>query len=103
MRSVTNSDQCTADVKANNILIDYKHTADGVMVKQVQLVDIEDAAIVPARFNIVGKQAGNLMWHSPEAHARDRSNKPSDMFSFGIAVSPSEPEPIQSSCLQITS
>lgn len=36
---------------------------------------------------MVGKQAGNWMWRSPEAHARGPVNKPSDVFSFAIVVS----------------
>ena len=42
---------------------------------------------MPPKSNIRGMQIGNWMWRSPEAHARGRVNKPSDMFSFGIVVS----------------
>ncbi len=73
------------DIKPNNILIDRKQT-DGTVVEQVQLADLEDSAHVPPDCDIVGKQAGNWMWRSPEAHASGPVNKPSDMFSFGVVV-----------------
>lgn len=56
-------------------------------IDQVQLADLEDSAYVPPNCDIVGKQAGNWMWRSPEAHASGPVNKPSDMLSFGIVVS----------------
>ncbi|KAI1193247.1 kinase-like domain-containing protein [Nemania serpens] len=70
------------DIKPNNILIDRKQS-DGT-VERVQLADLEDSAHVPPNCDIVGKQAGNWMWRSPEAHASGPVNKPSDMFSFGV-------------------
>ena len=57
------------------------------VTKQVQLVDIEDAAYGPPGSNIVGIHVGNWMWRSPEAHAEARVSKPSDIFSFGVVVS----------------
>ncbi|KAI0542118.1 kinase-like domain-containing protein [Xylaria digitata] len=71
------------DIKPNNILINRKQT-DGTVVEQVQLADLEDSAHVPPTYDIIGKQAGNWMWRSPEAHASGPVNKPSDMFSFGV-------------------
>lgn len=59
----------------------------GTDVKQTKLTDIEGAAYVPPKCAIVGRQVGNWMWRSPEAHAEGQVNKPSDMFSFGIVVS----------------
>ncbi|KAI0406037.1 kinase-like domain-containing protein [Xylaria palmicola] len=70
------------DIKPNNILINRNQT-NGT-VEQVQLADLEDSAVVPPNCDIVGKQAGNWMWRSPEAHASGPVNKPSDMFSFGV-------------------
>ena len=58
-----------------------------LVIDQVQLADLEDSAHVPPDCDILGKQAGNWMWRSPEAHASGPVNKPSDMFSFGIVVS----------------
>ena len=58
-----------------------------MVIEQVQLADIEDATYVPPGSDIVGKQVGNWMWCSPEAHAQGRVNKPSDIFSFGVTVS----------------
>ena len=77
------------DIKANNILIEWKEqeqTGD-ITVEQVQLADIEDAAYVPEGSVIKGRQVGNWMWRSPEAHASAAVHTPSDMFSFGLVVS----------------
>jgi hypothetical protein len=56
-------------------------------IKRVQLGDLEDAAHIPPGSYMTGKQAGNWMWRSPEAHARGPVNKPSDIFSFALVVS----------------
>lgn len=72
------------DIKPDNVLIDWKEHQDGIVIEQVQLGDLEDAAHIPPGSHMVGKQAGNWMWRSPEAHARGPMNKPSDMFSFAL-------------------
>ncbi|DAA76433.1 TPA_exp: Uncharacterized protein A8136_0747 [Trichophyton benhamiae CBS 112371] len=72
------------DIKANNILIDWKEENGELTIKRVQLADIEDSAIIPPNCDILGKAVGNWMWRSPEAHVEARVNKPSDIFSFGI-------------------
>jgi serine/threonine protein kinase len=75
------------DIKANNIIVEWRQEQDKPMfVEQVQVADIEDAAYVPANCAIVGRQVGNWMWRSPEAHASGQVQKPSDMFSFGVVV-----------------
>ena len=51
------------------------------------MADIEDAAIVPPGSAIMGRQLGNWMWRSPEAHAEGPMHTPSDIFAFGIVVS----------------
>lgn len=77
-----------ADIKANNILVEWKKDDhETVVIEQVQLADIEDAAYVPPGSDIIGKQVGNWIWRSPEAHAQGRVNKYSDIFSFGVVVS----------------
>lgn len=75
------------DIKADNVLINW-HGNDEIIIDKVQLGDLEDAAHIPAGCDMVGKQAGNWMWRSPEAHARGPVNKPSDIFSFALVVSP---------------
>lgn len=75
------------DIKADNVLVNWKNSHDEIVVDQVQLGDLEDAAHIPPDCNMVGKQAGNWMWRSPEAHARGPINKPSDIFSFALVVS----------------
>lgn len=77
------------DIKPNNILIESKeadHSGD-VEITQVKIADIEDAAYVPENCVISGRQFGNWMWRSPEAHASAHVHTPSDIFSFGLAVS----------------
>lgn len=43
---------------------------------------------MPPGSAILGRQLGNWMWRSPEAHAEGPMNTFSDVFSFGIVVSP---------------
>lgn len=74
------------DIKANNIMVDRDETDGNSTVRQVQIADIEDAAYVPDHYAIVGRQVGNWMWRSPEAHASGRVHKSSDIFSFGVVV-----------------
>lgn len=68
-------------------MIGWKEDHNGINITQVQLTDIEDAAHVPPVCDILGRQVGNEMWRSPEAHAHGRVNRPSDIFSFGVVVS----------------
>lgn len=75
------------DIKANNIMVDWDETDGNTTIQQVQIVDIEDAAYVPDNCAIVGRQVGNWMWRSSEAHASGQVHKPSDIFSFGVVVS----------------
>ena len=81
------SDLFWADIKADNVLIDWKEYQVETIIERVQLGDLEDAAHIPPGSHMVGKQAGNWMWRSPEAHARGPVNKPSDIFSFALVVS----------------
>lgn len=75
------------DIKANNIFVDRNHDAQEMLVRQVQLGDLEDAGHVPPGSHIIGTQVGTYMWRSPEAHSEAGLGKPSDMFSFGVVVS----------------
>lgn len=79
------------DIKPNNILVEWKEQEDGneMVVEQVQIGDIEDAAYVPEDSVIHGRQVGNWMWRSPEAHASADMHMPSDMWSIGLVVTPS--------------
>ncbi|KAF2732067.1 kinase-like protein [Polyplosphaeria fusca] len=72
------------DIKPDNVLIDWKEHQSGIVIEQVQLGDLEDAAHIPPGSHMIGKQTGNWMWRSPEAHARGPVNKPSDIFSFAL-------------------
>ncbi|KAJ9375779.1 hypothetical protein DTO063F5_9176 [Paecilomyces variotii] len=72
------------DIKADNVFIDWKRDKDGITIERVQLGDLEDAAYIPPGSHMIGKQPGNWMWRSPEAHAGGSVNKPSDIFSFAL-------------------
>lgn len=80
------------DIKPDNILVEWKETEDGITVEQVQVADIESGAYVPKGSVIQGRQLGNWMWRSPEAHMFGPMNKSTDMFSFGLLVSLTLPQ-----------
>ncbi|OJJ87487.1 uncharacterized protein ASPGLDRAFT_64598 [Aspergillus glaucus CBS 516.65] len=70
------------DSKADNVFIDWRDHHGKIKLERVQLGDLEDAVHIPPESHMIGKQAGNWMWRSPEAHANGPVNKPSDIFSF---------------------
>ncbi|KAI0206649.1 kinase-like domain-containing protein [Astrocystis sublimbata] len=72
------------DVKANNIMIDYRETPEGIAVDRVQLSDLEDSTLIPPGQALSGMQVGNQLWRSPEAHVQGAVGKPSDIFSLAI-------------------
>ncbi|KAL3471236.1 kinase-like protein [Aspergillus californicus] len=72
------------DIKADNVFVNWKRNGDEILIDKVQLGDLEDAAHMPPGSAMIGKQAGNWMWRSPEAHARGPVNKPSDIFSCAL-------------------
>ncbi|KAI1744943.1 kinase-like domain-containing protein [Xylaria scruposa] len=72
------------DVKANNIMIDYQETPEGIVVDRVQLSDLEDSTHIPPGQALSGLQVGNQLWRSPEAHVQGAIGKPSDIFSLAI-------------------
>ena len=74
------------DIKVDNVMVEWLEKENNIVIEQVQVADLEDAAIVPPGADILGILTGNYMWRSPEAHASARVNKSSDMFSFGAVV-----------------
>ncbi|KAH8167198.1 hypothetical protein CIB48_g1066 [Xylaria polymorpha] len=76
------------DVKANNIMIDYQETPEGIVVDRVQLSDLEDSTHIPPGQALSGLQVGNQLWRSPEAHVQGAVGKPSDIFSLAIVIDP---------------
>lgn len=76
-----------ADIKPNNILLDYKETAGGdLIIQNVKISDLEDSVLLPPGQNLQGCLCGNQLWRSPESWARARQNTPSDIFSFGVVA-----------------
>ncbi|KAL1960340.1 hypothetical protein VTO42DRAFT_8300 [Malbranchea cinnamomea] len=73
-----------ADVKANNIMVDYDDTPNGIVVRQAQLTDIEDGARLAPDEVLTGSPVGNYMWRSPEAHIGGPIQTPVDMFAFAL-------------------
>ncbi|KAM7185878.1 serine/threonine protein kinase [Rhypophila sp. PSN 637] len=75
------------DIKPNNILLDYEETAgDELVIKNVQISDLEDSVLLPPGKNLSGCLCGNQLWRSPESWARARQNTPSEIFSFGLVT-----------------
>ncbi|RFU28457.1 hypothetical protein B7463_g7894, partial [Scytalidium lignicola] len=71
------------DIKPDNIMVNCRHTGQEMIVEQVQIIDLENAAYLPKGRCIKGMLAGNDNWCSPEAHFKGELNKPTDIFSFG--------------------
>ncbi|KGO74173.1 Calcium/calmodulin-dependent/calcium-dependent protein kinase [Penicillium italicum] len=75
------------DIKPNNILVEYDEKIDSqIVIKNVQISDLEDAVIVPPGKWLRGPLCGNAIWRSPESWCRSRQNQASDVFSFGIVM-----------------
>ncbi|KAI1385706.1 kinase-like protein [Hypoxylon trugodes] len=72
------------DIKANNIMIDYREGPEGLTVDRVQLSDLEDSTHIPPGQALRGLQVGNQFWRSPEAHVQGAVGKPSDIFSLAL-------------------
>ncbi|KAK2810698.1 hypothetical protein FQN50_002741 [Emmonsiellopsis sp. PD_5] len=74
-------------IKPNNILIDYEENPEGqVIIKNVQISDLEDTVIVKTGKWLRGPLCGNAIWRSPESWCRSRQNQSSDVFSFAIVM-----------------
>lgn len=80
-----------SDIKADNIMVDYHEDKKEVVINTVRLTDLDNAAYLPNGRYIQGMLAGNANWRSPEAFLKSKLNKPTDMFSFGVVVSPYTP------------
>jgi len=87
LHTVNANDWSSLDVKPDNILVNYRHVDQDVVVEQVQISDLENAAYLPRPRCIKGMLAGNDDWRSPEGHFKGELNKPSDLYSFGLVVS----------------
>ncbi|KAL4876478.1 kinase-like domain-containing protein [Aspergillus karnatakaensis] len=75
------------NIKANNILVDYEESIQGQMaIKNVQISNLEDSAIVPPGKWLRGPLCGNAIWRSPESWCRSRRNQASDVFSYAIVM-----------------
>lgn len=72
------------DIKPDNIMVDYHHDEEKMVLENVQLTDLDNAAYLPNGRYIKGMVAGNENWRSPEAFFKSKISKPTDMFSFGI-------------------
>jgi hypothetical protein len=70
-------------------MVDYHHDEEKMVLENVQLTDLDNAAYLPNGRYIKGMIAGNENWPSPEAFFKSKISKPADMFSFGIVVSAS--------------
>jgi serine/threonine protein kinase len=75
------------DIKPDNFMLDYRLDEDTIVVDQVKLTDLENAAHLPKGKAVKGFLAGNDNWRSPEAHFKGELTQPTDIFSFGAVVS----------------
>jgi serine/threonine protein kinase len=76
-----------ADIKPNNILINYDEQPDGsVTIQDVKLSDLEDALLLEPDMAIKDAVLGNKLWRSPESWTGATQDHPSDVFSFGIVA-----------------
>ncbi|PGH20109.1 serine/threonine protein kinase [Polytolypa hystricis UAMH7299] len=74
-------------IKPNYILMDYEESAEGrVIIKNVQISDLEDTVIVPTGKWLRGPLCGNAIWKCAESCCRSRQNQASDVFSFAIMI-----------------
>jgi serine/threonine protein kinase len=87
LHTVNINDWPSLDVKPDNILVNCHDVDQDVVVEQVQISDLENAAYLPKPRCIKGMLAGNDNWRSPEGHFKGELNKPSDLYSFGLVVS----------------
>lgn len=76
-----------ADIKPNNILLDYKEEPDGTFVIQdVKISDLEDAVQLQPGKAIRGAVLGNQLWRSPESWTGSKQSTRADVFSFGVVA-----------------
>ena len=87
LHTVNINDWSSLDVKPDNILVNCRNVDQDVVVEQVQISDLENAAHLPKPRCIKGMLAGNDDWRCPEGHLKGELNKPSDLYSFGLVVS----------------
>lgn len=69
-------------------MVNCRHIGQETIVEQTQVIDLENATYLPKGMCIKGMLAGNENWRSPEAHFKGELHKPTDIFCFGIVVSP---------------
>lgn len=77
-----------ADIKPNNILVDYEEQLGGkaMVIKDVKLSDLEDAVQLEPDTAVEGAVLGNKLWRSPESWTGAMQEHPSDVFSFGVVA-----------------
>jgi serine/threonine protein kinase len=74
------------DIKPANIMVDHRDVEEKMMVKNVQLTDLNNAAYLPNGRQLNGMLIGNEDWRSPEAAFKSKVGKPTDIYSFGLVV-----------------
>jgi len=74
------------DIRPNKIMVDYRDVDEKMMIKNVQLNDLDNAAYLPNGRYLNGMLIRNEDWRSPEAAFKIKVGKPTDMYSFGLVV-----------------
>jgi hypothetical protein len=67
-------------------MVNHRHIDQEIVIEQVQVADLENAAYLPKPMCIKGMSTGNANWRSPEGHFKGELDKPSDLYSFGLVV-----------------
>jgi hypothetical protein len=67
-------------------MVNHRGTGPETTIKQVQIIDLENAAYLSKGRCIKGMLPGNDSWRSPEGHFKGELNKPADIFSFAAVV-----------------
>jgi serine/threonine protein kinase len=74
------------DIKPDNIMVDYQDIDKKMMIRNVQLTNLDTASYLPNGRHLNGMLIGNEDWRSPEASFKSKVGKPTDMYSFGLVV-----------------
>jgi serine/threonine protein kinase len=78
------------DVKPANIMINWEERKGNVVIRDVQLADLESAMYLPegrvVDTTLVIGRIGEWMWRSPKAHLSSYVYQPSNIFPFGMVA-----------------
>lgn len=77
-----------ADIKLDNILVNYRQGQGDIRFTDVQLADCGNTVPADSAYAKDGYMIGAPIWRSPEAHLRTGWGTSTDIWSFGALVCP---------------